>query len=593
MRTTRYPPPNPIELTQQQCEVWSANPLINPKTGRSINENGPTYNVIREACAKYNITAGVAAAAIQAPPTAIPLTKTTSAIPRRKLPRYVGTIEMPQSKNKWVYQHNTFHNIFTICDTFQVVAHSTVFYALPYAEICDIAIDFGFVKGDAVALVREWATRFRELKNNHSAVTVVEDTYMNQNFFDGQYVNVENEITSLNRLVLQGETSSLNGRIKQVVAQVRILNYMYVLRLNSNMLNVNLITEEQIDFIKNVNYNKMLEYLFEELNDIQRMQNEIKAAQAKTSIKADTRSRPLPASISIEKIMRRIPIPKRTVPTQLENGEMVMKIDHAAPDEFREVEDVLEPSSERNSFRRHSAMSHMTPFSPSSHLDPLPVKTRVQLLNELRLACSYMKDGISGKRFDRMHKKGLHLVVQLGDTPGKKRCFYVRNIYKLWEHTAKAKHEFLVPETRAIVTKAEKADILNKMKYIERNVKESPNYNKGIPNIDPKLKLIITPIDEYYKLSIERRFGTMIYLIDELGYVPSDIESVDGDSNISSTTLVGSIQGLFYNGKLMESNFAPYSCCKVHLNKTMEYWGTGAERKNRLRHMLDEMARVA
>lgn len=35
-------------LTYEQYLRWEANPTVNPKTGRSIEVDGPTYNKIKE-----------------------------------------------------------------------------------------------------------------------------------------------------------------------------------------------------------------------------------------------------------------------------------------------------------------------------------------------------------------------------------------------------------------------------------------------------------------------------------------------------------------------------------------------------------------
>jgi hypothetical protein len=74
-----------------------------------------------------------------------------------------------------------------------------------------------------------------------------------------------------------------------------------------------------------------------------------------------------------------------------------------------------------------------------------------------------------------------------------------------------------------------------------------------------------------------------------LSYIPADIEDVNGDTNISSAALIGKYAELFDQGKILASNFAPFSCCRIH-NKSLEYWDVSREEKLRkFAHMADEL----
>ena len=44
-----------LKLTKAQCEAWVANPTVNPKTGKSINVDGPTYTMIKTHCITHGI----------------------------------------------------------------------------------------------------------------------------------------------------------------------------------------------------------------------------------------------------------------------------------------------------------------------------------------------------------------------------------------------------------------------------------------------------------------------------------------------------------------------------------------------------------
>ena len=317
---------------------------------------------------------------------------------------------------------------------------------------------------------------------------------------------------------------------------------------------------------------------------------------SRDKIASTSRSASLPASISREKVKKRVALPKKPVQMVID-GETVWKIDRTAPDEFREYSQTVEPPTARSEFRRHSALSKMSPLSFEA-LEPLPVKTRVQILKELRGICSYMKDGISNKRFDRMSKKNLQLIVKIGDVDGQKRCYYVRNIYKYWEQMAKSKKKLTDPETRKIITEVEKADIMKKIRYLNKNAPKLES-NEDVAK-DPNLHLLINTTESehdslYYQLRVERKlteFGsTDIVFLTNLGYIPADIESVNGDINISSGTVISMIKELFDKGRIMESNFAPYSCCTVHINKPISYWqGTIDERGRKLALMIEELS---
>jgi hypothetical protein len=204
-----------------------------------------------------------------------------------------------------------------------------------------------------------------------------------------------------------------------------------------------------------------------------------------------------------------------------------------------------------------------------------------------------------------MKKKNLQLIVKIGKpVHGKQRCYYVKNIYKLWDEMAKDNKTLTDPLTRQMVTDIEKEDIMNKVKYLN---KQAPNPEKLGLNKDPHLKLVITtqqqPDGLYYVLaaernirhieapfnSIQRESLKFIKYYKVLGYIPADIEDVNGDTNISSAAVIGKYAELFDKGKIMSSNFAPFTCCRIH-NKNYAYWDVSrAVKLQRFAHMADEL----
>jgi hypothetical protein len=230
----------------------------------------------------------------------------------------------------------------------------------------------------------------------------------------------------------------------------------------------------------------------------------------------------------------------------------------------------------------------MTPLT-NEVLEALPNKKRTELLRELKAACNEMKDTITGARFDRMRKKQLHLIVKLGKSEGKKRCYYVRSLYKMWQQATAGNKPFVNPETREKVTEAEKADIFRKMQYVKRGA-QNPEDVDDI-KVDSDLILEFVPLPGYYKIWMIRRFGNKVYLIYNLGLIPSDIDIAEsGSSDITSAVAVTKLTELFNKGRLMQSNFIPYNCCTIHLGKRAADWS--GDRVAKLANMLEEINRL-
>jgi len=244
--------------------------------------------------------------------------------------------------------------------------------------------------------------------------------------------------------------------------------------------------------------------------------------------------------------------------------------------------------TERSRFRSHAKLSAVSPGpqpSPgAAPLAPLDPKKRTAILAELRDACTAMKDMISMQRFDRMNKKALQLVVRLG-AAGQQRCYYVRNLYQLWVAAAKTGAPLTDPLTREHVTDEEKADIMGKVRHLRPNAADLRN--KKLLH-DPKIELVIQPKQVpthfgnigMYELKTWRQVGPHMYLVHDLGMVPSDIElaDVNGDMNLTSAAVIGSIRTLFDSGRLLTQNFVPYQCCTIHLRKSLNYWTTRTNR---------------
>jgi hypothetical protein len=297
----------------------------------------------------------------------------------------------------------------------------------------------------------------------------------------------------------------------------------------------------------------------------------------------DSRERSLPESISQRHVKHKKPRREGADATAADEYYPWSATEEAAP-------------TERSRFRSHAKLSAVSPGpAPSPGAAPLPPltpKKRTALLSELRAACTVMKDMISMQRFDRMNKKALQLVVRLGKPaagPGQERCYYVKNLYQLWATAAKDNKPFRDPLTRAPINGDEKDDIIRKVRYLRPNAPDPRNHT--VPR-DKKLTLAIDQVYArapapsgpsesedrvgFYRLSVKRQIGKYVYVIAELGYVPSDIAlpDVGGAANMTSDAVIGTIRALFDTGRLMTSNTIPYSCCSVSLDKSLKYWLT-------------------
>ncbi|NBX51665.1 hypothetical protein EBT25_17455, partial [bacterium] len=217
--------------------------------------------------------------------------------------------------------------------------------------------------------------------------------------------------------------------------------------------------------------------------------------------------------------------------------------------------------------------------------------------------CTEMRDTISYERFDRMNKKNLLLIVKLGEGQHNKRCYYVRNIYNAWKQAVADNKPFVDPLTRTPVTTNEKDDIMRKLQYLKKQAKDPREMVQKKPKT---LRISFTLEDHadddgvvitFYHVQVYTRqtFGTRVFMLMDLGYFPANIEPEDmgGALNMSSAVLANNIKTLFENGRLLASNVAPYTCCRVHLRKPVHYWfdphGPKGISKHRFTMMIQEV----
>ena len=243
----------------------------------------------------------------------------------------------------------------------------------------------------------------------------------------------------------------------------------------------------------------------------------------------------------------------------------------------------LSESTARNrkyssSYHRHAKYSEKREIHEL--LPPLPDKTRQQVLRDLKQGCRETIDILSQRDFSRFPKRSLQLVVGIGKGT-KKQCYFVRDLYRIWKDSVHANTPFKNPTTNEVITDDEMDEIMNKIKYIKYDATDLRNLKVMKPSKKFEFKAAPVNINGiiYYKMEIIRKINTSIYTIFHLGYIPANLETTDfvnedgtTSLDISSSNLVVNIKKLFDDGKLLSSNVAPYSCCKVHLFKSPDYW---------------------
>ncbi len=229
-----------------------------------------------------------------------------------------------------------------------------------------------------------------------------------------------------------------------------------------------------------------------------------------------------------------------------------------------------------------------------SELSPLPSKTRKELLGDLEKMCSEMLDAITYEEFETFRKKKLQLVVAIGPEKGPKHCYYVKSLHNLWADAVQQNKAFKDPlDPSHRVSDREKDEIYKKMRYVDPQYKRPERQM----DIDPRLTMKIEEkpsAPHYYHITVVFRLGQVAMGWD-LGYIPADIDQdISGSLDMTSTAMAGKIYQLFNKGRIFKRNFIPIDgrCCRIHLWKTVAYWGSGEERLRKFRTLMEEIDRA-
>ena len=539
-------------MTAKKCQEWALKPTVNPISGATIDPDAPTgvYRKIAERCAKFGIT-----------PSNVPLHT-------QRLPRTVGGYHVPQNKDE-------------LPEFIDLLKNAITAFELSEGNIPDDHRNHEVRDGihalvKIVKLIRDVGYITAEPPSQAAIVAKFIDVYDRRIMYSDPepLESVANDLRDEFNHILVRPSRNAHHLMKDFLC--------YVFKYKFLSLPESPVFKDAKQF-----YDLIIQF-HKQNENVNRERGEVAAFSI-----SESKSRSLPGSISQERYVTRRLKPKqrfitRTVEimnpdTGRPETHTVRVPDPSEPDTFIENVFYDDPSIDREVFRRHSKLSAMSPhkYPEVNRLTPLPQKERVQLLNELRQerksdgtkkpVCNEMQDNITGKRFDRMNKKNLQLIVKIGKQPH--RCYYARSIYKLWQEAAKHNLPFVDPETRIPITNKEKNDIMSKIRYVNPSAIRPDDRSKL--KRDPHLTLEFVPEGAFYRITIKYNISEHSVTMYNLGCIPATIELEDvGAANLTSAAVVGSLQTLFDEGRLMASNFVPFSCCRIHLSKTIQYWTT-------------------
>jgi glycerol-3-phosphate cytidylyltransferase-like family protein len=265
-----------------------------------------------------------------------------------------------------------------------------------------------------------------------------------------------------------------------------------------------------------------------------------------------------------------------------------------------------ERSYSRSSQRERSPKMNKS-LSEKPGLPALPKKTRAEILKELEMTCTDMRDTISQQEFRDMRKKKLQLIVHIGpkSADNKQNCYYVKNIFDYVKNELSNKRVPTDPNTRVPMTEElMNTIILPKMKYIKLNVVDPYKLAREPERRFPNIQLIVGDTEDhtgrpYYTVGYTRKIGSIIDNSSmNIGTIPANIyvrkedrdlgeqhrtDVFTGDSSLSSGTIITALKQLYDKGRFTDN----YGNPKVEIDYDFSYWTKNVKHKARL--MLDEI----
>lgn len=579
-------------LKKEQCIEWIKSKKQNPKnplTGRTLQQNTERFNALDKICKqKYPEL----------------YENETEELAKSILPKKVGNLLVPQNISDWNnIKYTYFKNIYEIINRFKLITEIDYKNFRNFVKICDLCLEHNIVPESEIDYVIKMRDDFElyvdgdldDMDNrNRYGIKIL------SRYFENEYDKKISDDKIIGKIIGNEIHNEIRNIIIHGIDNLNQRNHLYITQMILAIIYKNLIDEEKItdDIYKQINDLPIIE-LYKIYQQFLKEMYEYEVEKKKNySIKGETKSRSLPKSISqkeeiirIRKAPYQIEVSDENEPGKKKKKTIIPGVN--APEEYNERKQIIDiPKTDRTTFRSHSKLSKISNFPEEisieqleGKLEKLPDKKRKEILHELRNVCIEMRDPISGIRFDRMNKKNLQLILNIGNKnkDGKQYCFYVRGLYKSWTNQIKNNDiKITVPISGTELKHEEKEKIMEKMKYIDNKapnpdlmkLRRDPNLTlEFIPTADPMLEQII----------IKRNYGIYSTVIFRLAHIPVNIELGDlknagltetSSADQTSAVLKLYIQALFNNGAIMRSNFAPYTCCKIHLGptKNIDYW---------------------
>ena len=259
---------------------------------------------------------------------------------------------------------------------------------------------------------------------------------------------------------------------------------------------------------------------------------------------------------------------------------------------------------------RSSNRSKSLSYRATAHLPPLPKMTRSELLEEVLQHSKEDMDVITLRKFDKMKKKDLQLIVRIGPKTRENRqsSYNVVSIYKKLHEDSKnslAPTDPLNPGHT--VTDEEMRDIHAKMQYYRRGAPrpddlkryEYPKVELLFESMNKTIEYILeenniqTKTEPFYAIVIRHIIGNRAN--DTIwGYIP-DIE-VDNRPDLNTGTIISKLRDLHDKGRLLVKNYRGENNLlqfipRVHINKSVTYWTKEGTRHLTLTRMQEEQIR--
>lgn len=574
-------------IKEEECQEWARNPTVNPLTGAEITVDGPTYNDIKEICLeKYNI---YPAGSSRAP-----------------LPKSIGTgddkLIIPKNHAEWQVTFLKINNLYAALQETEKVPKDFLKLLKNYIRLCEIILEYSDNKYDIIPAERHnddrnKLTQFIAYSKNIVENNLILDISPTVSLLNNLNIRIKGLIDSFlyNGNFIQSELTIFNT-IRDYLDYYKFYN----LYDNSEGVDDIAIKFYEEIFINFANLNYLILHI-KSLKDKQQTSQNKELSKSKSS-------KSLPSSIKqkMNRKVTRLPKPREFVRNSMINPEtgayeyfMTPKPLNPGEDPF--IEKVFysekkgtDEGKTDDTFSSHAKLSAMSPYKHEEvrAMPPLSNKKRTQILKDLKGICVTMKDVLTGKRFDRMNKKKLQLIVEIDTGTGKKNCYYARDIYNLWKNAVSENKIFIDPLTRKPIKLDDKRDIMKKIKYIDPKAK-NPEGDENIEKIDPNLKLIIEPwlvnledgtsVGGFNRIYVKYEIPNTRFarLIGNLGIIPGNLElsDVGGSANMTSAAIAASLVDIFEKGRLLTKNFIPISCCRIHLHHHYYYWSAPDENR--------------